>query len=461
MTKFLNIDTDNSLGGSSASDVLVASQKAVKDYVDAHSGGLPTQTGHAGEFLTTDGSVASWSGAIGYHPGLFAHEWDDHLRNDVQWLRANTFSWQDGSVYKAAYRELLQDMYIKALWGTGGSTAYTRYRLPAVGQMAYSDIGLTTELGQITETDGKTYIVVNNITRSYNAGVIDSYNETIAGTTISYALSTTGRKVVFSQDESKVAAIYNATGAAWYYIVDTANQRFKLPRSKHNKFATTLSVVGTGLTLGLTDGTENFGLMNSINTTISTTGASYFYGKNVGTAYQAPQQGSDKSFGVTTDPTKSGIVAQQEQDTNQYKYLYFYVGNFTQTAIENTAGLNTEMFNDLNAHKIIAVQEATAANGYTWYRKYADGWVEQGCLNCNLPAQYANTGACATLSMPIVMAGNDYHTTWAKTGDGGNTMALVQLAVNRQTTYCEVWFYSTVQTSGASIIDISVSGKAA
>ena len=39
MTKFLNISTDNTLGGSSASDVLVASQKAVKDYVDQHGGG--------------------------------------------------------------------------------------------------------------------------------------------------------------------------------------------------------------------------------------------------------------------------------------------------------------------------------------------------------------------------------------------------------------------------------------
>ena len=39
MTKFLNISTDNTLGGSSASDVLVASQKAVKDYVDTHGGG--------------------------------------------------------------------------------------------------------------------------------------------------------------------------------------------------------------------------------------------------------------------------------------------------------------------------------------------------------------------------------------------------------------------------------------
>jgi hypothetical protein len=113
------------------------------------------------------------------------------------------------------------------------------------------------------------------------------------------------------------------------------------------------------------------------------------------------------------------------------------------------------------ADAVIDYQVPTAENNYTWYRKYKSGWVEQGCLNCNLPAQSANTGACATLSLPIAMASHDYHTTWAKAGDGGNTMSLVQLSVNRQTTYCEVWFYSSNSTAGASIIDISISGMAA
>ena len=34
MTKFLNISTDNTLGGSSASDEIVSSQKAIKAYAD-------------------------------------------------------------------------------------------------------------------------------------------------------------------------------------------------------------------------------------------------------------------------------------------------------------------------------------------------------------------------------------------------------------------------------------------
>lgn len=39
MGKFYNISTDPTLGGNSASDDTVSSQKAVKDYVDSHGGG--------------------------------------------------------------------------------------------------------------------------------------------------------------------------------------------------------------------------------------------------------------------------------------------------------------------------------------------------------------------------------------------------------------------------------------
>lgn len=38
-SKFLNLSTDNTLGGASPSDVVVASQKAIKEYVDNQGGG--------------------------------------------------------------------------------------------------------------------------------------------------------------------------------------------------------------------------------------------------------------------------------------------------------------------------------------------------------------------------------------------------------------------------------------
>lgn len=41
MTKFLNISTDNTLGGNSPSDDTVSSQKAIKAYVDSQTGTAP------------------------------------------------------------------------------------------------------------------------------------------------------------------------------------------------------------------------------------------------------------------------------------------------------------------------------------------------------------------------------------------------------------------------------------
>ena len=86
-------------------------------------------------------------------------------------------------------------------------------------------------------------------------------------------------------------------------------------------------------------------------------------------------------------------------------YLYFYVGEFTQTAIENTAGLNAGLFSgkadtDLGNVSagidfVVESQFPTAQNNYTWYRKYKSGWVEQG------GQQMSGKGS---VSLPITMA---------------------------------------------------------
>lgn len=60
-SKFLNISTDNTLGGSSSSDEVVSSQKAVKDYVDEHGGGS-SYTAGTGIDITSD--VISVTSAI-------------------------------------------------------------------------------------------------------------------------------------------------------------------------------------------------------------------------------------------------------------------------------------------------------------------------------------------------------------------------------------------------------------
>jgi hypothetical protein len=53
-------------------------------------------------------------------------------------------------------------------------------------------------------------------------------------------------------------------------------------------------------------------------------------------------------------------------------------------------------------HEVIAFQTPTASNDYTWYRKYADGWVEQG----GYATTSGNTGAQITL--PVTMSDAHY-----------------------------------------------------
>lgn len=72
-SKFLNLSTDTTLGGNAPSDEIVSSQKALKTYIDnnAGGGGLPSQTGNSGKFLTTDGTDASWNNLEVSSDGVF------------------------------------------------------------------------------------------------------------------------------------------------------------------------------------------------------------------------------------------------------------------------------------------------------------------------------------------------------------------------------------------------------
>lgn len=57
-----------------------------------------------------------------------------------------------------------------------------------------------------------------------------------------------------------------------------------------------------------------------------------------------------------------------------------------------------------NIDYVIESQEPTTANGYTWYRKYKSGWVEQGGNFTYTARQSVYT----TIVLPIQMANNHY-----------------------------------------------------
>ncbi len=234
---------------------------------------------------------------IGFN--LFDVKWSDHLQNDMAWLRADTFSWASGNVYTAAYDELSAE---------------------------YNDSAST------TFTDG---VITGKVTPK-------------------------GYRIVDASQEQAVLELYNSTGLAWYYILDETNTRFKLPRvanpSLFEKYVSA-PVIGNGMTLGLTNGSVNFGLASAGNnqrlfagTGVCGIAASNPYGV-------AGTTSSEDGLGVAKDPTKSGMIADLSLATINAPqgYLCFYVGNFDKPAITQTAGLNAELFNnkaDLNLNNV-------------------------------------------------------------------------------------------------------------
>ena len=283
--------------------------------------------GNVGNELTNETYWKEVELGGGYRPPLLSCMWVDHKLDDIQWLRGDTFSWQDSTVHSAVYSLLLEEY---------NNTASTEQ----------------TENG------------------------------------ITFKVTPRGFRIADATQEQAILDLYNTKGVAWYYIIDPTNTRFKLPRTKYGF-------------VGLRDSVGGYVAESLPNITCHQTGA---VGANVltnnGALIYTPgghAQGlagttsSSVNFNGTFDfnASRSSSTYQNNAPVQQratQMYLYFYVGEYTKTAVEQTAGLNAELFNgkmdrDLsNRTSNIHFVTETYQNGYSWYRVYSDGWCEQGGL---------------------------------------------------------------------------------
>lgn len=100
-------------------------------------------------------------------------------------------------------------------------------------------------------------------------------------------------------------------GQCGKFAIDTVNETFKVPTRPNKAYIgvnSTAPVIGNGTAIGITDGTNTAGLFMNSGGNISN--RFDLYGTNIGTsdtgtAYMAQQ----KTIGITTDPTKSGMIA--------------------------------------------------------------------------------------------------------------------------------------------------------
>ena len=131
------------------------------------------------------------------------------------------------------------------------------------------------------------------------------------------------------------------------FVINTTDETFRLPI--RSKLASSNFAKGNGKTLGLTDGTNEGGLVagdgeRGYDLVMSPTAQ----GVDVGQAGYMSSTVTNKTIGITTDPTKSGI---ELSDSNLY--LYFYIGETVQDA------------NLINAGRIEETKANIDANNFT------------------------------------------------------------------------------------------------
>ena len=78
------------------------------------------------------------------------------------------------------------------------------------------------------------------------------------------------------------------------------------------------------------------------------------------------------------------------------------VGAITE-ALNNKVDLPTPSTPQDAVDYVVEKQDPTSANGYTWYRKYKSGWVEQGG-RCTVPATNGLSGSSVNVTLPVPIA---------------------------------------------------------
>lgn len=384
---------------------------------------------------------------------ILMHIWSDHVLNDISWLRADTFSWQSGDVYVAAYEHLASEYnptgvtyYCFGPDSVYGKYLFTTTATPSVGSTVYvsdsSSLDLSTaRTGTIDDVSGDTiterdYVATRN--SQYDTTVLELQSDIIGDITIQYYQADDGHKICLPDQETNISALFGETGVAWYYILDTENKQFKLPRSTFVKYTNSAPVMGT-----LT--TNAFGYTPT-PTYISPANQAAFSQANPGG--DNTRQTNVANSGEVVD---TGAYVDLKSTADDNMHLYFYVGNFEQDSVEQTAGLNSELFNskadvDLgnipaNYDYVIESQLPTADNGYTWYRKYKSGWVEQG----GRVTIASSPGSAVMVTFPIEMADTEYQALYTAGTD--SRQWATNYVVNPQAVY------SSRTTTGIGFLD--------
>lgn len=343
MTKFLNISTDTDLGGNSPSDSTVCSQKAIKTYVDTHSGGGNAAWGNISGTLSNqtdlqnalDAKQATITGAATTIASRNLATARAVISNSAGKIAVSTVTSTELGYLKGATSSIQGQLDLKTNASSLADVAFSGY---------YNDLLYKPTLGTMAAETASDYTKTSGLA---TVAISGSYNDLSNKPTIPAAQVNSDWNA-----SSGVAEILNKP------TIPTVNNP-------------TITITQGGVTKG------SFSLNQSSSDTIALDAG-----------------GSNVTWGNI-----SGTLANQ-------------------TDLQNA--LNNKV---TTGHQIIAFQEPTSANNYTWYRKYADGWVEQG-----------GRGTNQTVSLPVAMSDTNYCIQLTGMGGTSNNVCTVFGTIDITTT---------------------------
>lgn len=272
---------------------------------------------------------------------LFDIKWRDSTTSNTSWALSDG-NWKTNAT---AYQHLVDDYdnissYLHSMGTVSGVNYYSdpsRNVPGATYEYAFSSFDetiVTTVYSNTSAPEGGTDHFYNGSgSGATDLGVLDGSGqastslkstiayEKIGNTTVVYVTAADGHKICLPDQETNVDAIYAATGVAWYYILDTANQQFMLPRTQFG-FTGVRNNVGDYVEAGLPNITGNNAMGYS----------------NAGTPSGAFKKGADTStigagggqiWRINFDASASNAIygaSTTVQPPATEMYLYFYVG---------------------------------------------------------------------------------------------------------------------------------------
>ena len=185
--------------------------------------------------------------------------------------------------------------------------------------------------------------------RYLNGQIVDINTNTQAFLNRLLQIQTTNPDYFTTEENWQAEALLNVDGCVYKFVLnysgaDVVSVRLpKYPDYVEINAGGTLPVFGTGKTLGLTDGTHNVGIYSFSGLSGSPLNAST-NGFNVAPSTSVPGTSgrvANGLYGVTTDPTKSGIETTLKQTKIKMRYfIQIATGSETENNIINEIKLN-------------------------------------------------------------------------------------------------------------------------